>query len=251
MARLSKVAAVGGGIGGLTAALALLSEGIDVDVYEQASEFQELGAGVQISSNGTCVLHAVGLQEAIERVASVPRAKEIGLCSTGPSLEAVRSRRGLRRALWISYVFMHRRDLHGMLVEGFRRLKLDALHLGMRCVSVARSETGVTLRFPYRRDCAGRAGDRCRRRSFDCAREPVRRCVTGRRRTRSDSIIRVWPMRRGRKPMPPASGSGADHGALRLALHLRRHGGSNLSRGRRAADGLVSSAQHQILDTDA
>jgi salicylate hydroxylase len=75
MARLSKVAVVGGGIGGLTAALALLSEGIDVDVYEQASEFQELGAGVQISSNGTCVLHAVGLQEAIERVASVSRGR--------------------------------------------------------------------------------------------------------------------------------------------------------------------------------
>jgi NAD(P)-binding Rossmann-like domain len=91
MARLSKVAVVGGGIGGLTAALALLREGIDVDVYEQASKFQEVGAGVQISSNGTCVLHVVGLQEAIERVASVSRRRRrsgsgararVGGCST-------------------------------------------------------------------------------------------------------------------------------------------------------------------------
>jgi hypothetical protein len=39
------------------------------------------------------------------------------------------------------YVFMHRRDLHGVLVQGIQRLKLDALHLGMRCVGVAQSET--------------------------------------------------------------------------------------------------------------
>jgi hypothetical protein len=36
---------------------------------------------------------------------------------------------------------MHRRDLHGVLVQGIQRLKLDALHLGMRCVGVAQSET--------------------------------------------------------------------------------------------------------------
>ena len=50
------VAIVGGGIGGLTAALALMRRGIAVDVYEQAPELKELGAGVQISSNGTRVL---------------------------------------------------------------------------------------------------------------------------------------------------------------------------------------------------
>src|SRR5262245_59289266 len=83
MSTLSKVAIVGGGIGGLTAALALLREGIDVDVYEQAPELKEVGAGVQISSNGTRVLHALGLRDAIERASSVPTAKEIRLWSTG------------------------------------------------------------------------------------------------------------------------------------------------------------------------
>jgi salicylate hydroxylase len=47
------VAIVGAGIGGLAAALACARRGIDVDVYEQAPELRELGAGVQISANGT------------------------------------------------------------------------------------------------------------------------------------------------------------------------------------------------------
>ena len=47
----NRVAIVGAGIGGLAAALALIRQGIGVDVYEQAPELRELGAGVQISSN--------------------------------------------------------------------------------------------------------------------------------------------------------------------------------------------------------
>src|SRR5215831_9626227 len=69
----------GGGIGGLTAALALLRRGFDVDVYEQAPELKEVGAGVQISANGTRTLHALGLEAAVERVSWVPQAKEIRL----------------------------------------------------------------------------------------------------------------------------------------------------------------------------
>src|SRR5712691_6489042 len=80
---LSNIAIVGGGIGGLTAALALLREGIDVDVYEQADELKEVGAGVQISANGTRVLFALGLKEAVERVSWMPAAKEIRLWNTG------------------------------------------------------------------------------------------------------------------------------------------------------------------------
>ena len=77
------VAIVGAGIGGLTAALALIRAGIGVEVYEQAPELKELGAGVQISSNGTRVLYALGLGREAERLGVVVAGKEIRLWNTG------------------------------------------------------------------------------------------------------------------------------------------------------------------------
>jgi salicylate hydroxylase len=147
MAGVSKVAIVGGGIGGLTAALALLRQGIDVDVYEQAPELKEVGAGVQISSNGTCVLYALGLQEAVERVSSIPTAKEIRLWNTGQTWKLFDLGAVSTELYGFPYVMMHRRDLHGILAEAIGRLKPAALHLGMRCIDVAQSDTSVTLRF--------------------------------------------------------------------------------------------------------
>jgi salicylate hydroxylase len=70
---------VGAGIGGLTAALALLRAGHDVDVYEQAHELAELGAGVQVSANGARVLFALGLEGAIRKVWCEAAGKEIRL----------------------------------------------------------------------------------------------------------------------------------------------------------------------------
>jgi len=55
------VAVVGGGIGGLAAALSLYRVGLDVHVYEQAGSVSEVGAGIQVSPNATRVLHGLGL----------------------------------------------------------------------------------------------------------------------------------------------------------------------------------------------
>lgn len=63
-----KIAIVGGGIGGLTAALALRQAGFDVDVYEQAAVLREVGAGVAVGSNAVRVLHRLGLADAVRAV---------------------------------------------------------------------------------------------------------------------------------------------------------------------------------------
>src|SRR5437588_3545594 len=73
----SKVIIIGGGIGGLTAALALLQRGLEVEVYEQLDELKEVGAGIQISSNGTRVLYALGLEQALARVQVTPTSRQI------------------------------------------------------------------------------------------------------------------------------------------------------------------------------
>ena len=68
------VGVVGGGIGGLAAALSLLAAGFDVHVYEQASRLGEVGAGVQVSPNASRILHRVGLAEALARTGVKPLA---------------------------------------------------------------------------------------------------------------------------------------------------------------------------------
>ena len=78
-----RVLIAGAGIGGLTAALALLRHGIDVEVYEQAPELKEVGAGVQLSANGTRVFYALGVGEQLKALSCEAQGKEIRLWNTG------------------------------------------------------------------------------------------------------------------------------------------------------------------------
>jgi len=73
----------GAGIGGITAALALIGRGFPVDVYEQTEELRELGAGVQVAPNGSRVLCELGLEPAMAAIASIPAGKEVRLFTTG------------------------------------------------------------------------------------------------------------------------------------------------------------------------
>jgi salicylate hydroxylase len=141
------VAIVGGGIGGLTAALALLRVGIAVEVYEQAPELKELGAGVQISSNGTRVLHALGLGEAIERVGVVVAGKEIRLWSTGQTWKLFDLGAVSVERYGYPYMMFHRGDLHAALLAGILREKSDAIRLDHKCVGVEQHRDQVEIQF--------------------------------------------------------------------------------------------------------
>jgi salicylate hydroxylase len=138
---------VGGGIGGLAAALALIRRGIDVEIYEQAQELRELGAGVQISANGTRVLNALGLEEALARVQALPAGKAIRLWNTGQSwklfdlgMESVERYGSL-------YITIHRGDLHDLLAQALLQAKPDAIHLNRKCIGLAQTPDHVELRF--------------------------------------------------------------------------------------------------------
>jgi salicylate hydroxylase len=63
------VAIIGGGIGGLTAAISLLRAGFDVRVYEQARWLSEVGAGINIGPNAARLLTQLGLREELDKVA--------------------------------------------------------------------------------------------------------------------------------------------------------------------------------------
>jgi salicylate hydroxylase len=136
---------VGAGIGGLTAALALLRAGHDVDVYEQAHELAGLGAGVQISANGARVLFALGLEDAMRNVWCEAAGKEIRLWNTGETWRLFDLGAESVARYGAPYFMIHRADLHRALIDAVRALKGEAIHLGSRCIGFTDDGTSVTL----------------------------------------------------------------------------------------------------------
>ncbi|MFM0247091.1 alpha/beta hydrolase fold domain-containing protein [Paraburkholderia sediminicola] len=139
-----KVIVVGGGIGGLTTALALLRQGIEPIVLERAPQLTEVGAGIQIAANGTIVLRKLGLEPALASIATVPAGFDYLELSTGRRLyyaplgEEAAARYG---ALLYN---VHRADLIELLAKA---LPPNVVRLGAQCASVSQDDEGayVTL----------------------------------------------------------------------------------------------------------
>src|ERR1700752_2287143 len=136
----NRIAVIGAGIGGLATALALLTRGLDVEVYEQAARLGELGAGIQISPNGTRILHALGLERALTTIQVLPLRKEIRHWRTGKTWNWYDLGATTQQRYGFPHVLLHRGALHAMLVDGGRQLKPDAIHLTSRCIDVVQSD---------------------------------------------------------------------------------------------------------------
>jgi len=147
MAAHDRIAVIGAGIGGLATALALLRRGLDVEVYEQAPQLGEVGAGIQISSNGTRVLYALGLEEALRRVQVLPSRRQIRHWSTGETWDWFELGAVSAKRCGTPHVMLHRADLHALLAEAVGRLKPDAVHLAKRCIGLTQSDRQVEIRF--------------------------------------------------------------------------------------------------------
>ncbi|MGH8699894.1 MAG: FAD-dependent monooxygenase [Burkholderiales bacterium] len=137
----------GGGIGGLAAALALLKRGFDVDVYEQAHEQREVGAGVQLSANGIRVLHELGVHEALRALACEATGKEVRLWNSGQTWKLFDLGAESVERYGFPYYLVYRPDLLAVLAEGVRREKPDAIHLNATCMGCEQSARSVVLRF--------------------------------------------------------------------------------------------------------
>ena len=148
----SKVLIVGAGIGGLTAALALLRKGVDADVYEQAPELKEVGAGLQLAANGTRAFHALGVGEALQALSCEATGKEIRLWNTGETWKLFDLGAVSIERYGFPYFTVYRPDLLEVLAGAIRRLKPDAIHLGVRCLGFTQDAHGVVLNGKIRGD---------------------------------------------------------------------------------------------------
>ena len=136
MSTSKKVVVVGAGIGGLTAALALLKRGIDVEVYEQSDQLREIGAGIQISSNGTRVLFALGLETALANVQVRPERRELRHWSTGETWNWFDLGDKSIERFGTPHLMLHRADLHG----GEKGQNADQRHASLKVEQRAQGE---------------------------------------------------------------------------------------------------------------
>ena len=135
MSSPAHVLIAGAGLGGLTAALALLQRGVAVTVLEQARELQELGAGVQIAPNGSRVLQALGLGPAIEAVACMAAAKVVRMWNSGRTWPLFDLGADALARFGAPYWMLHRGDLHRVLLTAVRERAPDAVRLDARVES--------------------------------------------------------------------------------------------------------------------
>jgi len=134
---------VGAGLGGLSAALSCVAQGLSVTVLEQARALGEVGAGVQISANGTRLLHALGLGNALESVAFRPEGGEMRHYQTGETLMARPLGQVAEARFGFPYYHLHRADFHRVLRDALEVQSPGSVHLNAKVIGIAQSEAGV------------------------------------------------------------------------------------------------------------
>jgi salicylate hydroxylase len=139
-----KVAVIGGGIGGLSAALHLLRAGLDVHVYEQAPRISEIGAGIQISPNASRLLHRLGLRPAMDRIGVFPQAVHQRRWDDGRTLQRAPVGKPVEETFGAPYYHFHRADLANLLADA---LPAERVHVRHKLVDVADKGGEVVARF--------------------------------------------------------------------------------------------------------
>jgi salicylate hydroxylase len=135
------VAIVGGGIGGLFAANALLAHGLRVSVYEQAAVLGEIGAGVFLTPNSVRHLQRIGLESAVEKAGARVGKDSHYFRHDGAPIAPVQV---TDSAGWNATFGMHRADLVALLAAV---LPAGVVHTGRRCTGFAQDTRAAQLTF--------------------------------------------------------------------------------------------------------
>lgn len=142
-----RIAIIGAGIGGLVAALALSRRGFAVDVYEQTRVLKEVGAGLQISANGTRVFADLGVLDSVVAGAFQPHGKDVRLWNTGQTWKLFDLGVQSVERYGYPYITIHRGDLYEVLLDALNSSRPGAIHLNHHFETAEQDGSAVTLRF--------------------------------------------------------------------------------------------------------
>lgn len=135
----------GGGIGGLVTAYALARQGMPVRVFEQSTEFREVGAGIQLGPNIFRVLEKIGLKDAVLADAHIPPAQEMRDAVTGKLITQVPLGPAFFERFGQPYAVTHRADIHGTFLKACQSSNRIALETSRRVDGHEEHADGVAV----------------------------------------------------------------------------------------------------------
>ena len=139
-----KVAVIGGGIGGLAAALGLHRAGFHVDVYEQTPQLTEVGGGINMGPNAARILYRLGLGESLDRVAVRPISAHVRRWDDGRTLQKAPINPLCVELYGAPHLTVHRADLQAIIAAG---LPKTHIHLGHRLSGLVDHGDAVEAQF--------------------------------------------------------------------------------------------------------
>jgi len=142
--RQTRIAVIGAGLGGATAAALLQRHGFQVQVYEQARSFERIGAGIHVSANVMKVLRHLEAEQGLSRIGIHPDKFTSRKWDTGEVLFELPLGPAGERAYGASYITVHRHDLHAAILE---RVEPGTIAFGRRLAGVEQHGAAVRLDF--------------------------------------------------------------------------------------------------------
>ncbi|MFD0358031.1 FAD-dependent monooxygenase [Streptomyces sp. NPDC127110] len=139
-----RVAVIGAGLGGLTAAAALYARGLDVTVYERGETLREQGVGMHLGPNGTRLLERLGLGPRLAELAVRPEALEVRAFHNGAPVAVQEMGEAWERQFRAPYLTVHRGDLHRMLAG---LVPAERVRTGKELLRYEEHPDGVLLEF--------------------------------------------------------------------------------------------------------
>ena len=140
-----KVLIIGGGIGGLAAALALARKGIRIELLEQAEQIGEIGAGIQLAANAFAAMDALGVGEAARGRAVFTDYLSLRDAIDTHEIARVDVGTPYRERCGNPYAVIHRADIHLSILEAVQDHPLISFRTATRVEKLEQDERGVTV----------------------------------------------------------------------------------------------------------
>ncbi|MEM1378172.1 MAG: FAD-dependent monooxygenase [Pseudomonadota bacterium] len=139
------VGIIGGGIAGLTCALAMARAGLNVSLHERAPKLEEVGAGIQLSPNATKILFKLGMTSALNAVASAPRAIDVYGGVDASLIASIPLGATAEKRYGAPYYVIHRADLQRILANACERENRVEITLGSEIGAIKQTQTGAFI----------------------------------------------------------------------------------------------------------